>query len=686
MRVPSAPWNRRLWGAALISAVVAAILLVLAIPRPAAGKAAAASRPGTGAARQTAPPLVPRPVAMTTGAGRFKLMPSSRIAVRGGRAALAVARDLARYLRPATGYRLPVAAAHGARGDISLTLARRDAVAKDPDGEGYRLLVTATGVKLAASTAHGLYNGVQTIRQLLPPWINSRSTRPGPWTMPALHIVDYPRYVYRGLMLDIARHYESPGAVERLIAQAAAYKINVFHLHLSDDQGFRLVIKGFPRLARVGGRGSVGTHGRKMDRGGFWTQAQYRAVVADAKAHFMTLIPEVDSPGHTNAIMMSEYYDTHNPRLRHPHSIDCGKRKPPRWNYTQAVGYSALCPGSPDTWTIMRAIIHQLAALTPGHYYDLGGDEVPHSLLSQSRYASFINKEARLVHGAGKRVMAWADAAGPGTKLHGPSIAEYWNPASGSQNGTSTATEAVAKGMRVVMAPANHAYLDQKYLAGKAGNVPPTLGQNWACTHGCDVDRFYNWDPGHYVKGVTDRNVIGVEGAIWGETVVNLSQVDYMVFPRLIALAELGWSSKAARVSRRSPAYRDFVRRLAAQGGRLLFAHTNFYPSPEVAWGLDLVGTRLHAAGQRKVSGALATLAAPGRHASRIRATIKWGDGAASRGSVSGSRATSTRVNGLYAIAGSHTYAHPGRYVGTVTVRAPGSSAVSTHFIVVVPK
>jgi hexosaminidase len=623
---------------------------------------------------------------MTTGAGRFTLTSSSRIAVRGNRAALAVARDLARYLRPATGYRLPVLAGQGARGDISLTLARRDAVPKDPDGEGYRLLVTPAGVKLAAGTAHGLYNGVQTIRQLLPIWIESHSRRPGPWTIPAVRIVDYPRYVYRGLMLDIARHYESPGAAERLIAQAAAYKIDVFHLHLSDDQGFRLVIKGFPRLAKVGGRGSVGTHGRRMDRGGFWTQAQYRAVVADARAHFMTLIPEVDSPGHTNAILMSEYYDVHNPRLHHPHSIDCGKRKPPRWNYTQAVGYSALCPGSSDTWTIMRAIIHQLAALTPGHYYDLGGDEVPHSLLSQPRYASFINKEARLVHGAGKRVMAWADAAARGTKLHGPSIAEYWNPASGSQKGTSTATEAVAKGMRVVMAPANHAYLDQKYRSGKAGNVPPTLGQNWACPRGCDVDRFYNWDPGDYVKGVTDRNVIGVEGAVWGETVVNLSQVDYMVFPRLIALAEVGWSPKAARVSRRSPAYRNFVRRLAAQGGRLLLAQTNFYPSPEVPWALELRGSKLRAEHHRKASGALATLAAPGRRASRIRATIKWGDGASSGGSVHGRRATSTRVNGLYSIAGSHTYAHPGRDVGTVIVRAPGARAVSAHFVVVVPK
>ncbi len=620
---------------------------------------------------------------MELGKGRFKLTPRTRITTSGGPAARAVALDLAAYLRPATGYRLPVTSGSG-KGDISLTLARKDAIKRAPDGEGYRMLVTTDGVKLGASTAHGLYDGIQTIRQLLPVWINSRSKRPGPWTMPAVRIVDYPRYVYRGLMLDIGRHYESPRAVERLIAQAAAYKLNVFHLHLSDDQGFRLVIHGFPRLAKVGGRGSVGTHGRKMDPGGYWTQRQYRAVVAYAKAHFMTVIPEIDSPGHTNAILMAEYYDAHNPRLHHPHSIDCGKHKPPRWNYTEAVGYSALCPDSPATWTILRAIIHQVAALTPGRYYDLGGDEVPHSLLSQARYAAFVNKEAGIVRSTGKTVMGWADIAGRGTKVHGPSVAEYWEPASGSSKLAVTGREAVAKGMRVVMSPANHAYLDQKYRSGKAGNVPPKLGQNWACPQGCDVSRFYNWDPGNFVKGVTDRNVIGVEGAIWGETVVNLSQVDYMVFPRLIALAEVGWSPRADRSSRRSPAYRGFARRLAAQGARLLLSSTNFYPSPEVPWRLDLVGSQTHRARHREVRGTVATLSAPGRGARRITATIEWGDGAGSRAAVSGRHATPTRVNGLYALSGSHRYAHRGRYVATVTVRAPGAQSVSARFVVVV--
>jgi hypothetical protein len=172
---------------------------------------------------------------------------------------------------------------------------------------------------------------------------------------------------------------------------------------------------------------------------------------------------------------------------------------------------------------------------------------------------------------------------------------------------------AIAKGMKVVMAPANHAYLDQKYVAGSAGTIPPTLGLSWACGTGCDVDQFYNWDPGSYVAGVTDRNVIGVEGAIWGETVVNLSDVDYMVFPRLVALA---------------------------------------------------------------------TLSAPGRPTSAITATINWGDGTSSSGTVTGTAATPTTVNGLYTVGGSHRYIRSGLYLGTVTVTAAGTAPASGVFLV----
>jgi hexosaminidase len=549
------------------------------VTRPAEAPRVTAATAAAATAAAGAPAVIPKPVSMTTGSGHFTLTHGTRISADKNSAG--VARDLAAYLRPATGYPLPVVTGKGGPWTISLALGPQYKVSGDPDGEGYRLTVTPAGVTLGAVAAHGLYNGIQTLRQLLPAAIASPSVRPGPWTIPATRISDYPRYTYRGVMLDIARHYETPQTVERVIDQAAAYKDNVFHLHLSDDQGFRIVINGFPNLTAIGGQGSVGTDGRTEDPGGYWTQAQYKAVVADAAAHFMTLIPEVDSPGHDNAITMSEYNDTSNPLLNgHPQDIDCGANNPPMWDYTGDVGYSALCPDSQNTWTILDAIIHQLDAMTPGPYHDLGGDEVPATILSQPQYADLINKEAGVIQAEGKIVMGWADIAGAGTNLTSPSVAEYWEPASGSGSGTETATEAVAKGMKLVMAPANHAYLDQRY----APNTPPTLGQTWACNTGCDVDQFYNWDPASYVTGVTDKSVIGVEGALWTETVTDLSDIDYMVFPRLPALAEIGWSPKADRTSEASPAYQDFIRRLAAQGPRWTAAGVNFYPTPEVPW------------------------------------------------------------------------------------------------------
>src|SRR5215472_11048094 len=310
------------------------------------------------------PQLIPKPVSITAGPGSFTLAATARIAVpSASQAALPVAQDLAAYLRPATGYSLPVVTGSPQSGDIELILGDPGTLHGDPDGEGYQLDTTTSGVTLEAITTHGLYNGVQTIRQLLPAWITSSSVQPGPWTMPVVQITDYPRYTYRGLMLDIARHYETPAAVEQLIEQAAAYKINTLHLHLSDDQGFRIVINGFPNLTTIGGQGSVGTGGRTMDPGGFWTQADYQAVVADAAAHFMTVVPEVDSPGHNNAIIMSEYNDTANPLLDgHPQDINCSANNPPVWDYTQDVGYSAMCPASTNTSTITTAIIDQLTA------------------------------------------------------------------------------------------------------------------------------------------------------------------------------------------------------------------------------------------------------------------------------------------------------------------------------------
>jgi hexosaminidase len=652
--------------------VVAALAVGLAVLASAATAATAApGQPSQGS--PPVPEIIPKPANMSVSPGSFTLNSDARIFADRQSGAWAVAQSLAAYLRPATGFRLPVSNGTAGNGDISLSLN----LPSDATGEAYQLTTTPDGVTLEANTPHGLYNGVQTIRQLLPPWIASPTVQHVAWTMPAVHISDQPRYAYRGVMLDIARHYESPDAVKRLIDQASAYKVNTFHLHLSDDQGFRIVINGFPNLTTIGGQGSVGTGGRTVDPGGFWTQAQFKDVVAYAAAHFMTLVPEVDTPGHNNAIVMSEYNDTANPLLDgHPDDINCTTKNPPQWNFTGDVGYSALCPESDNTWTILNAIVSQLSAMSSSQYYNLGGDEVPSTVLTQDRYAALVNREGSIVNANNKTVMGWAEIAGEGTQLAPGSVAEYWNPASGSSPDTATAHEAVAKNMKLVMAPANHAYLDQKYAFGPGVNVPSTLGLHWACNIGCDVDQFYNWDPDTYVDGIPAGSVIGVEGAMWAETVVNSSNIEYMVFPRLPALAELGWSPKVERTAT-SPAYQDFLTRLAAQGARWQVAGQNFYPSLEVPWRLDL------AAGSPDVnnglvSGTFAKLAAPGFSTDQIAATIDWGDGSSTPGILSGTAATPATVNGLYDVVSHHTYADHGSHDITVTAMA-GASTVTVH-------
>jgi hexosaminidase len=673
---------------------VAAGTAASAAPGRTAASAAAGLSMRTAASAAPGLSIVPKPASATVGGGQFTLTRTARVVARPGAQAaaeLSVAADLAAYLRPATGYPLPVVAGPPRPGDIVLEIGNPGTLSAAEQAEGYQLDTTASNATIEAPAAHGLYDGVETFRQLLPAWITSPKVVPGPWTTPVVRITDYPRYRYRGVLLDIARHYEPPSAVEELISQVAAYKIDVLHLHLSDDQGFRLAITGFPRLTSIGSAGSVGTDGRLVDPGGFWSQAQYKAVVAYAAAHFITLVPEVDSPGHNNAIIMSEYGDTGNPAFpADPHGINCGQNNPPQWDYTEDVGYSALCPASPDTWAIMTAIIGQLTALTPGPYYDLGGDEVPTSLLSASQYADFINKEAPIITGHGKTVMGWADIAGQGTSPPAGSIAEYWQPAGGSSPGTESGREAVAKHMKIVMAPANHTYLDQKYIVTPQSSVPPSLGMNWACPQGCDVDSAYNWDPGTFVSGVTDSNVIGVEGDMWGETVANLSSVDYMVFPRLLALAEVAWSPSVQRTAT-SPAYRDFLQRLAVQGARLQAARVNFYPSTEVPWSLDITAAAVTASAHGRVDGPVATLSAPGFPTSTlsmcdsslgIGCTIDWGDGSTTTGDVTGTNATGTQVNSLYVIFGQHTYSRPGTYHGVVTASAGNAAPVSASFAV----
>jgi hexosaminidase len=485
--------------------------------------------------------VVPKPLAEAPERGSVVLAPSARIVVRGGEAqARRVARLFAGRLRPATGYRLPVSTLHGEapRGSIELGLDPGD---RRLGEEGYRLVVSHAGVSLTAARPAGLFWGTQTLRQLLPPAIEAGSHRAGPWRVPLGTIHDRPRFAWRGLMLDVARHFYGPAEVKRLVDLMALYKLNRLHLHLSDDQGWRIAIRSRPRLTQHGGSTQVGG-----GPGGWYTQRQYRDIVRYAQDRFVTVVPEIDMPGHTNAALSS-----------YP-ELTCNGVAPDLYGGIE-VGFSSLCISKEAVYRFVDDVVRELAALTPGPYLHVGGDEAQST--DPPEYTAFIERVQQIVRRHGKRMIGWEDVSR--ARLHRTSLAQHWQDAAFPK-------QAVAQGAKVIMSPATKAYLDMKY-------TPRTpLGLVWAGT--TTVRDAYEWDPATQVPGVDEKDVVGVEAPLWSETISTRADLDSLAFPRLLGHAEIAWSPASGR------SWADYRRRLAVQGERLDALGVAFYRSPEVRW------------------------------------------------------------------------------------------------------
>ncbi|HEV7899234.1 MAG TPA: beta-N-acetylhexosaminidase [Planosporangium sp.] len=486
--------------------------------------------------------VVPAPVTVRPAGGTiFTLTPGTPIFVADG------ARDVGGYLagilRRSTGYRLPVTEARGgapARG-ISLLLTGADPSVGD---QGYQLDVTAKTVVIRAQSPAGLFAGVQTLRQLLPAGVESATVRKGPWVIGGGRIVDHPRFAYRGAMLDVARHFHPPSTIVRYIDELALYKVNHLHLHLTDDQGWRIMIDGWPRLASYGGSTQVGG-----GKGGYLTKADYAAIVAYAKSRYITIVPEVDMPGHVNAALAS-YAE-----------LNCDGKAPPLYTGID-VGFSSLCASKEITYKFIDDVVGELAALTPGPYLHVGGDEA-HST-KPADYATMMNRVQQIVANHGKSALAWNQIVGA-TPL--PStVAQYWDTTRSAPD----VAAAARRGTKLLLSPANKAYLDMKYDA----NTP--LGLSWAGY--VEVKDAYDWDPGAYLNDVSASSILGVEAPLWTETIVTLRDIEYMAFPRLAALAELGWSPASAHD------WSAFRVRLGSQGQRWEAQGINFYRSPQIPW------------------------------------------------------------------------------------------------------
>lgn len=486
--------------------------------------------------------VVPAPASVTPGGSPYRITRGAHIHVDGSREARRVAEYLAAVLRPSTGYRLPVTD-HGS-GGIRLRLA------EGPFGaEGYRLDSGPGGVTITAARPAGLFHGVQTLRQLLPAAVEKDTLQPGPWLVAGGTIQDSPRYGWRGAMLDVSRHFFTVDQVKRYIDQLALYKINKLHLHLSDDQGWRIAIDSWPRLATHGGSTEVGG-----GPGGHYTKAQYKEIVRYAASRYLEVVPEIDMPGHTNAALAS-YAD-----------LNCDGVAPPLYTGTD-VGFSSLCVGKEITYDFVDDVVRELAALTPGKYLHIGGDEA-HST-SHEDYVKFMDRVQPVVAKYGKTVVGWHQLTGA-TPAKG-ALAQYWGLDSTGAEEKARVVKAARNGTGLILSPADRVYLDMKYTE----DTP--LGLSWAGY--VEVRRSYDWDPGAYLPGVPDGAVRGVEAPLWTETIENSGHIEYMAFPRLPGVAELGWSAAGTHDWER------YKVRLAAQAERWNALGIGWYRSPQVPWG-----------------------------------------------------------------------------------------------------
>jgi hexosaminidase len=484
--------------------------------------------------------LIPIPVSVEATTKVFEIKKDASIFVEGQSSELIkIGEYLAEKLRPASGFEFKVSSSKGApkSGNIYITMSGEPALGE----EGYLLTITEDLLTIAAAKPAGAFRAIQTVRQLLPDSVEVPVVQKRSWNIATGTIRDYPTYPFRSAMLDVARHFFTVEEVKHYIDLIAAYKLNALHLHLSDDQGWRIEIKSWPNLAAHGGSTQVGG-----GKGGYYTQEQYKDIVQYASERFITIIPEIDMPGHTNAALAS-----------YP-ELNCNGRAPDLYTGIE-VGHSSLCVNKDITFKFVDDVVRELAAITPGPYIHVGGDE-SHAT-NKADFIKFINKSQEIVLAHGKKTIGWEEIS-QGTIQSG-TIVQYWSSAEHART-------AANQGAKIIMSPATRAYLDMSY------DSTTKLGLHWAAY--IELDSAYMWDPASIADGISQDDVLGVESPLWSETLTTIDDVEYMAFPRILGHAEIGWSPASARD------WDEYKVRLGNHGPRLSAKGINFHKSKLIPW------------------------------------------------------------------------------------------------------
>ncbi len=525
------------------------------------------------AADPMSPNLIPKPVKLELRRGSFTL--TARTTVSASPGAEAEADQLAAALRGPTGLELPRVATPGARG---IHLQIDPALESEVGPEGYTLEVQPEGVVIRSAGAAGLFYGGVTLRQCLPPTVwnpkgatavsgsgSGASGDPVAWTVPCLRIEDRPRFEWRGLLIDVARHYMPLEFLKKAVDLLALHKLNVLQLHLTDDQGWRLEIKKYPRLTEIGSiRKESPRHGDREHGDGtpygpyFYTQDELRELIAYAQARHVTVVPEIEMPGHFLAALAA--YPEFSCRGG-PFEVRT------RWGVEPDI----LCAGNEGSFGFVKDILGELIALFPSRFIHIGGDEAPRERWKecpkcQARIrAEGLKNEAELqtdfnrrveefLSRAGRRLIGW-DEILEGGLTPGAAVMSW--------RGMEGGIAAAKAGHDVVMSPTSHCYFD--YAQSKEPGEPEAIGGY------IPLSTAYGFEP---VPDALDaahrRHILGGQGNIWSEYLRTPSDVEYFAFPRAVALAEVLWSPKGGRD------YAEFCQRLEAHQARLDQLRVNY--------------------------------------------------------------------------------------------------------------
>ena len=488
--------------------------------------------------------LIPQPVDVQQTSGTFRLTAATTISYSQPEAAR-IADMFAQKIMPATGY--SIITQQGNKGAI------RFEINKSADSqlgwEGYTLTVTSGSVVIAANEPAGLFYGMQTLLQLFPDQIEGSTVARINWNIPAVRITDYPRFGWRGLMLDVSRNFFSKEEVEKYIDEMARYKFNTFHWHLTDDNGWRIEIKSLPRLTQVGAwRVPRGGHfgdreapkqGEAATAGGFYTQDDIKEIVTYANDRFIKILPEVDVPGHSMAAIASypELSCTKNPDIK----VNPGSNFA-EWHddgtFTMMID-NTLNPSDEKVYVFLDKVFTELASMFPGDYIHVGGDECYkgfwknnpecQALMAKLNVTDveklqgyFMNRVENILRDKGKKLIGWDEILDGGISP-GATVMSW--------RGVKGGIQAAKMGHNVVMTPTTFAYID--YQQGEPTIEPPLYA-------GLRLRKCYSFNP--VPEGADPKYILGGQGNLWTEQVATLGHAQYMTWPRAWALAEDFWT------------------------------------------------------------------------------------------------------------------------------------------------